>query len=151
MPMEAEPGLRFTCQPGCTACCRQPGWVYVSRDDVDRAAAFVGMAVEDFEARYVVRFRHRMRLRKPAREQCPFLEESGCRIHPAKPSQCRLFPFWPELVQERGNWNKTGEYCPGIGQGPLIQIGTALETAHQMRTAYPELYEGCGEIPPPKS
>jgi uncharacterized protein len=147
-----ESGLRFSCQPGCTACCRQTGWVYVSAADVERAARFLAISIEAFEQRYVVKFAHRMRLRKPPGSQCHFLEESGCRIHPAKPTQCRLFPFWPELVEDREAWDRTGQqYCPGIGQGPLIQIGTALETAHQMRTAYPELYVSDGENPPPKS
>jgi hypothetical protein len=51
-----------------------------------------------------------------------------------------MFPFWPELVENRANWRETAKSCPGIGRGPLIQIGTAVESAHTMRTAYPELY-----------
>ncbi len=132
--------LRFHCIAGCTNCCRQKGWVYLSEADVPRAAGFLGMSVEQFTARYVYRTRHRIRLRKPPGSQCYFLEEGGCRIHPAKPTQCRLFPFWPEIVENRSHWRATSAYCPGIGHGPLIQIGTAVETAHQMRTAYPALY-----------
>ena len=70
-----------------------------------------------------------MRFRKPPEKQCPFLEGHGCSIHPAKPTQCRTFPFWPELVESKREWNRTGKYCPGIGKGPLIQIGTAMEIA----------------------
>lgn len=135
-------GLRFTCVPGCIRCCQQPGWVYLTEDDIARAAAFLTMDRAAFEERYVYRTRHRIRLRKPPGGSCHFLESSGCRIHPAKPLQCSLFPFWPELVEERAVWDRTGDYCPGIGQGPLIQIGTALEMAHQMKQAMPELYDG---------
>ncbi|MBS1825916.1 MAG: YkgJ family cysteine cluster protein [Acidobacteria bacterium] len=134
--------LQFTCIPGCTACCEQKGWVYVTESDVERAASFLALSKEEFEQRYVVRTRHRLRLRKPKDAQCHFLRQGGCSIHPVKPVQCRLFPFWPELVSDRGEWRKTGGYCPGIGQGPLIQIGTALETAQEMETAYPALYPG---------
>ena len=132
--------LRFTCQPGCTACCTQKGWVYITEDDLVRASEFLGVSPAEFEARYVYRTRHVLRLRKPPRNQCHFLENSGCSIHPAKPTQCRLFPFWPELLERPSAWVRTSRYCPGIGTGPLIQIGTALETADEMKQAYPEMY-----------
>ena len=114
---------RFECIPGCTACCDQKGYVYLTEEDLKRAAAFVGMRAGDFEAEYVYRTRHLLRLRKPRGSQCHFLREGGCSIHPAKPEQCRTFPFWPELLASRREWNRTARYCPGIGRGPLIQIG----------------------------
>ena len=64
-----------------------------------------------------------------------FSKAHGCSIHPAKPTQCRTFPFWPELVESKSEWNRTGRYCPGIGKGPLIQIGTAMEIAEEQRIA----------------
>jgi hypothetical protein len=133
------PELRFACQPGCTNCCDQSGFVYLSEDDIRRAAKFVGLSPRAFEARYIYRTRHRRRFRKPPDRQCPFLE-GGCSIHPAKPAQCRTFPFWPELVESRAQWKRTAKYCPGIGKGPLIQIGEAMEIAGQQRRAYPEAY-----------
>jgi len=132
--------LRFTCQPGCTKCCDVEGFVYLTEDDLLKAAQYLGITAKAFEKRYVVRTRHQMRLRKPPGKQCHFLEENGCAIHPAKPTQCRLFPFWPEHVANRREWEKLGKRCPGIGKGDLIQIGTAVETAYEMRTAYPSQY-----------
>ena len=133
--------LRFACQPGCTNCCDQPGYVYLSEDDVQRAARFTGMSAAAFEARYIYRTRHQRRFRKPRDRQCPFLKDHGCSIHPAKPTQCRTFPFWPELVEDREEWKRTARFCPGIGKGELIQIGSAMEIADQQRRAYPEQYE----------
>lgn len=133
-------GLRFACIAGCTNCCRKPGFVYLTEDDLRQAAAFLGMSSDEFEARYVYRTRRRLRLRKPRGKQCPFLLPEGCRIHPAKPTQCRLFPFWPELVEDREAWERTARGCPGIGTGPLYQIGTALELAEEMKRAYPAMY-----------
>src|ERR1035438_4699267 len=92
-------GLGFDCQSGCTECCRQKGFVYLAEEDVARAAAFLGMTAAAFERRYVYRTRHRMRLRMARHSLCPFLRPDGCSIHPAKPTQCRIFPFWPELVE----------------------------------------------------
>jgi uncharacterized protein len=138
--MGSMDSLRFACQPGCTKCCHQEGYVYLTEDDLLRAAAFTGMTPVAFEARYVYRTRHEMRFRKPRNKQCPFLEDHGCAIHAANPTQCRTFPFWPELVERKAAWNRTARYCPGIGKGPLIQIGSAMEIAEEQRRAYPEMY-----------
>ena len=133
--------VRFECQPGCIKCCDQDGFVYLSEEDVQRAAKFTGMSQKKFEARYVYRTRFQRRFRKPPDKQCPFLEKGGCSIHPAKPTQCRTFPFWPEIVEHKSTWTRAGRSCPGIGKGELIQIGTAMEIAEEQRRAYPELYE----------
>jgi len=108
--------------------------------DIPRAAAFLGMTPEAFERRYVYRTRNLRRLRMPHEGRCHFLRDYGCSIHPAKPTQCRIFPFWPELVQSKREWNKTAGYCPGMGKGPLIQIATARQQAAEMREAYPGIY-----------
>jgi Fe-S-cluster containining protein len=98
--------------------------------------------VEEFEARYVYRTKYTRRLRKPGNgAQCHFLASGRCSIHKVKPVQCRLFPFWPELVGDRKAWARTGKWCPGIGVGKLIQIGTAMEIASEMNRAYPDMYE----------
>ncbi|HEY7115794.1 MAG TPA: YkgJ family cysteine cluster protein [Tepidisphaeraceae bacterium] len=126
-------GLRFACQPGCTECCTQKGFVYLTESDLVRAAEFLGMTAGAFERRYVYRTSRKMRLRVPRESTCPFLLSDGCSIHPAKPTQCRVFPFWPELVDSRREWKKTARYCPGIGKGELIQIERARELSAEMR------------------
>lgn len=139
--MAFEEGIRFVCQPGCTRCCDVSGYVYLTEDDVKNAAAYLKMTAAAFEAKYIYRTRHMRRLRKPRRAQCHFLGQGGCGIHPVKPVQCRLFPFWPELIESRQEWRATGRWCPGVGQGELIQITQALEVAHEMKVAYPDHYE----------
>jgi Fe-S-cluster containining protein len=133
--------LRFECQPDCAKCCEVSGYVYLSEADVTRIAGYLGLPQASFEEQYVYRTKHSRRLRKPGRgKQCGFLSGKQCSIHAVKPVQCRLFPFWPELVESRREWNKTGTWCPGIGQGPLIQIATAVSVANEMRVAYPDTY-----------
>lgn len=132
--------MRFSCQPGCTNCCERKGFVYLTENDVTRAAAFLGMSQRAFERKYVYRTRNLRRLRTPRATQCHFLRDGGCSIHPAKPTQCRLFPFWPELVEDSKQWHKAAAWCPGIGKGELVQIQTAHEMASEMRSAYPTLY-----------
>jgi Fe-S-cluster containining protein len=133
--------MRFECQSGCTACCEQQGFVYLTEEDIPRLAEYVKLAVAAFEERYVYRTKNLRRLRVPRHAQCEFLKEGGCSVHPAKPLQCRTFPYWPELVGNKKNWAKTGTWCPGIGQGELVNITMAREVAAEMREAHPLLYE----------
>ena len=136
-------GLRFECQPGCTNCCEQQGFVYLTNDDLNRIAQYVGMTVGEFERRYVYRTRNLLRLRVPRHQQCSFLRDGGCSIHAVKPVQCRLFPFWPELVDAKDGkreWKKAAAWCPGIGKGELVQIEGARVQAQGMKAAYPTLY-----------
>lgn len=116
------------------------GFVYLTEDDLRRAAAFLGMTAERFEAEFIIRYPKLIRLRKPLDSQCHFLTKDGCSIHQVKPTQCRLYPFWPELVETGNAWREEAKSCPGIGKGDLVQIGTALETASEMKRAYPSMY-----------
>jgi Fe-S-cluster containining protein len=113
----------------------------VCEADIVRLAQFLDMSLEAFEKRYVYRTRLRARLRTPRNAQCHFLRDGGCAVHPAKPVQCRTFPFWPELVDDAVEWHKTGAYCPGIGKGDLVQIDVARAEAQAMREAHPLLYK----------
>jgi Fe-S-cluster containining protein len=148
-------GFRFECQPGCIECCRQKGFVYLTEEDLRRAAAYVGLSPEAFESKYVYRTRRLLRFRTPRGRlwlqlsgrpvfprgaRCPFLTHEGCSIHPAKPTQCRTFPFWPELVESRHEWLETARYCPGMGKGELVQIEAVNRQAQEMREGYPSLY-----------
>jgi uncharacterized protein len=137
-----DDGLRFECQPGCTRCCDTRGFVYLTERDVMRMAEYVGLEPAEFERRYVFRTAHSLRLRKPRHSQCHFLTATGCGVHPVKPVQCRVYPFWPEYVEHRDLWEYEGKTkCPGIGKGRLVQIGTAMERAQEMRSAYPQHYK----------
>jgi Fe-S-cluster containining protein len=132
--------MRFECQRGCTKCCEQQGFVYLSEEDILRLAAFRGETPAAFEKRYVFRTKNLRRLRVPRHAQCEFLKADGCSVHEAKPTQCRTFPFWPELVGSTKNLRSTAQWCPGIGKGELVNIQMARDTADEMRAAHPHLY-----------
>ncbi len=133
--------LRFECQPGCTNCCQQKGFVYLTEADLTRIAKHLGMTRAAFERQYVYRTKRQIRLRVPRDVQCHFLLDGGCSIHSVKPTQCRIFPFWPEMLDDKREWRKTAAWCPGIGKGELVQIEIARELAGEMRPAYPFMYE----------
>ena len=133
--------LRFECQPGCTNCCRQKGFVYLTQSDLVRIATFLGMTAAEFERRFVYRTKRQLRLRVPREVQCYFLSDGGCSIHSVKPAQCRIFPFWPELLGDKREWHKAAAWCPGIGKGDFVQIETAAELSREMREQYPHMYD----------
>jgi Fe-S-cluster containining protein len=132
--------MRFECQAGCTKCCEQQGFVYLTEEDILRLAEYLGTPVDKFESRYVYRTKNQRRLRVPRHAQCEFLGEGGCSVHAAKPLQCRAFPYWPELVGNKKNWTKTGTWCPGIGKGELVNIQLAREVAAEMKAGHVGLY-----------
>jgi hypothetical protein len=55
--------VRFECQRGCINCCTQEGRIYLTEDDLRRAAKFVRMSAAAFEKKYVYRTRHEIRFR----------------------------------------------------------------------------------------
>jgi hypothetical protein len=132
--------MRFSCQPGCTRCCTQKGWVYLGVEDVSRLSAFLGMTESEVRDRYVYSTKHTSRLRKPRQGECPFLKADGCSVHPAKPTQCRVFPFWPELMEDKKELKETADWCPGIGKGDVVSVETLIASAQEMQKAYPRQY-----------
>ena len=128
-------GFRFECQPGCTNCCRQPGEVWLTEEDRDRIAAYLGLSTEAFLARYCEDDGD-LRLSVPASDSCHFLQEEGCAIHAVKPVQCRTYPFWPEHVRTRASWKKLQRVCPGVGAGQLLPVEQVRAAAQECSDAF---------------
>ena len=117
-------GLRFECQPGCGACCTRQGgrdFVYLAPRDVWRLALALGLSTAQFRRRHTVRDRGWTALRMTA-EACPFLDGWRCRVHAARPAQCRTFPFWTEILRSPEAWRALGARCPGVGRGALVSL-----------------------------
>ncbi len=92
--MVADSEMGFACQR-CGACCRVPGYVRVSEADVEALAGALGMSVEAFIEGYTVLSPSRtgLVLKGEPEGACMFLtEENLCRVHEARPQQCRDYP-----------------------------------------------------------
>ena len=133
--------MRFQCQPGCIRCCEQKGHVYLTRDDIARLAAYLGLRRAEFRRRYLCGEPPLLRFRKQRHKQCPFLRADGCSVHAAKPLQCSSFPFWPEILGSAAERRNTEAYCPGLNRGPLVQLTLAREISGQVQEAFPTLYD----------
>jgi Fe-S-cluster containining protein len=78
----------------CGTCCKWPGYVRLSHDDIDNIAIFLNMTVNEFIEKYTFLTRDRRSLSLIENEDgyCIFLTDEGCKINPVKPQQCIDFP-----------------------------------------------------------
>ena len=110
-------GRRFGCTR-CGNCCVQPGYVFFSWPELDRMATHLDLDVTEFRARFGVTWDAQLgcwSIDATDGRGCSLLDaDRGCRVHPVKPTQCKTFPFWPELVDEAEGWEAAKAYCPGL-------------------------------------
>jgi len=117
-------GLKCSCTQCGDCCTGAPGYVWVNKDEVEALAKQVGISVDEFGRRYLRKVGRRYSLTERPNGDCIFFE-SGCTVYPARPTQCRTFPFWPENLKRRGDWEEIGDECPGVDHGrfyPLEEI-----------------------------
>ncbi|MFH1807737.1 MAG: YkgJ family cysteine cluster protein [Pseudomonadota bacterium] len=116
-----EKPLRFECT-GCGDCCiGRPGdYVALRPGEADRIAAFLGLELDALKQQFLVRLTEQVlgvRLRDEG--PCVFLDDAKrCRIYPARPLQCRTYPFWREILISEDAWNDEQSRCEGIHRGP---------------------------------
>jgi len=123
MERHYDDGLRFSCT-GCRYCCGvEPGYVFLTHDDVDRLAAFFHLEPACFIETYCRKVPmggiSYVSLKEKARNDCEFLESYGCSVYEARPLQCRTYPFWSGIVASKQAWDDEARSCPGIGTGRL--------------------------------
>lgn len=123
-PWYAE-GLRFGCT-ACGKCCHNHGdgfaYVYSTRAERRALAKHLEMTLKDFEAEYCERAGAGISF-KSRDDACIFLEEEKCSVYEFRPSQCRTFPFWPEVLQDEDTWERdVASFCPGVGKGKLHDL-----------------------------
>jgi uncharacterized protein len=121
----AEPwykdGLHFTCTR-CGHCCTgEPGYVWVTDEELRAIADYRGESLEEVRALYT-RWTNRGRtLREKANGDCAFYDKAaGCTVYSVRPPQCRTWPFWESNVLTPQTWEITCAVCPGSGKGELI-------------------------------
>ena len=116
-----EGGLSFRCTR-CGRCCGLEGTrkVHVSDREIEEIARLLGEPETSVREDRVTRTEtgHQV-LRGKQRgtgEVCTFLHSDGtCKIHEAKPVQCRTYPYWPEFLASPFEWRAEGARCEGIG------------------------------------
>jgi uncharacterized protein len=84
---------KYICQR-CTNCCRWPGFVRLTNEDITRIAAYLKQSEFRFIQTYTRLRPHRdgLALQDRGDGSCVFLDGQSCAIHPVKPAQCAGFP-----------------------------------------------------------
>jgi Fe-S-cluster containining protein len=126
-------GLQFECLK-CGKCCTgEPGYVWLSSGDITAISIFLGIEKGLFLKKFTrtVQFFGEMRcsLIEKSDNACIFWDKL-CTIYPARPYQCRSFPFWKRNLISKREWDKTAWRCPGINRGRIFsekEIETLLE------------------------
>ena len=128
-------GLTFTCTQCGNCCTGGPGFVWISDVEIDRLAEHLKLPRKTVLEKYCRKIGNKISLkefRSPAGlYDCVFLKEIPvetkgdkskvkqtrriCDIYPVRPLQCRTFPFWDGILEERGNLERDRETLPGIG------------------------------------
>lgn len=131
LPESLRNGVRFQCTD-CGACCTgAPGRVRVSEEELQAISEFRKEPLEEVLASKTrIVDGHRL-LWEQENGDCVFFQEGKCSIHPVKPTQCRLYPFWFQTVRSDAAWEKTCAECPGIGEGALISPEEILEAVQE--------------------
>lgn len=100
----------FSCRR-CGGCCRGEGYVWLTDDDIQRIARFLGLTPKDFVKRYCRRVEGTGDIalidQDDAAMSCVFLNEDGCVVNDVKPVQCVGFPYvWAR--------DDALEFCQGL-------------------------------------
>jgi Fe-S-cluster containining protein len=116
---QAPLSIRFECQR-CGRCCHtraDAGIVALTPADRERLADHLGLTPAAFLRRYTLSLGKLIHLRDGEPGACILLEDGGCAAYPARPLQCRTWPFWPEHLVAGAFEREVGSFCPGAGQG----------------------------------
>ena len=116
-------GLHFECQQ-CGACCAGPGegYIWATKPEIQLIADFLKETTEQIRRKYLKQVGLRTTIiEQTDNKDCVFLREidrqKRCMIYPVRPSQCRIWPFWPSNLTSSSAWNEANQKCPGINRG----------------------------------
>ena len=116
-------GLKFTCTQCGDCCTGDPGYVWVTDEELASIADHLGRPVAEVRDLYSRKARDKRTLREKDNGDCVFFDgKKGCTIYPVRPAQCRTWPFWDSNLETPDAWQKTCDKCPGSGQGELIPV-----------------------------
>ncbi|AZZ35761.1 zinc/iron-chelating domain-containing protein [Bdellovibrio sp. qaytius] len=117
-----EDGLKFECQ-GSGNCCTSHGefgFVFLTLEDRRRFAKHLNISTATFTRQYCDMKDGVWHLKEdPKQPDCMFLKNKRCSTYEARPTQCRTWPFWPEVMTPKAWKGEVASFCPGVGKGKL--------------------------------
>ena len=136
-----ENGLNFQCQR-CSHCCKdEPGFVYLSKNDLQNLLACYNLTQEEFIKKYC-RFvpyydgSEVLCLQEKENYEC-ILWENGCTAYKGRPIQCSTYPFWSYILKNESTWNEEAKECPGINKGNKVSFDEILKAKELYENNFP--------------
>ena len=114
-------GIQFECQ-GSGQCCVSHGgygYVYMTKEDRIRMAQSMSLTTKEFTQKYCDKEEGIYHLKDGEGGRCQFLEGKRCGVYEGRPTQCRTWPFWPEVMDAKTWQTDVASFCPGVGQGKI--------------------------------
>ncbi|MCL2706075.1 MAG: YkgJ family cysteine cluster protein [Spirochaetaceae bacterium] len=114
-------GLYFQCAR-CSKCCRHdPGYVFLSKNDLIALSSLLKINKEEFLKKYCkivnLGILRRISLIEKKNNDCIFWDNGGCTIYDQRPLQCKTYPFWSSVLNSPEDWEVLGRNCPGVNTG----------------------------------
>lgn len=115
-------GLRFTCTQCGNCCTGAPGYVWLTREEIQKIAEFLDRPDGSLPEGTLRRVGFKYSLTERANGDCVFLMtmpdgKKICSIYPVRPLQCRTWPFWNQNLRTPGAWAEAAERCEGMNNG----------------------------------
>lgn len=136
-----EKGLNFQCQR-CSHCCKdEPGYVYLSKLDLQNLLACYNLKLEEFVQKYC-RFvpfydgSEVLCLQEKENYEC-ILWKNGCTAYQHRPVQCSTYPFWSYILKDKDSWNGEAVDCLGINKGKLVSYEEIQKNRLQYECNFP--------------
>lgn len=134
-------GLSFSCKR-CSHCCRhEPGYVYLSAQDLSALCQRFSLSEQEFIRRYCRWIPYYdggevLCLQEKANFDC-VLWDGMCIAYNSRPMQCSTYPFWPFVVETEQTWNAEARECPGINQGSVVDKKIIEDCIRQYKAIIP--------------
>lgn len=137
-------GVHFECQ-GSGKCCTshgEYGFVFLTLEDRKRFAKHLKITTTEFTKNYCEKNNGVWHLKEePGQPDCMFLKNKGCSVYEARPTQCRTWPFWPEVMSAK-QWKKdVASFCPGVGKGQLVSATDIQKALDEQSQSERELFD----------
>jgi uncharacterized protein len=115
-------GLKFECL-GCGECCTgEPGYVWVSDEEIVAMADALAVDAGELEKAVIRKVGEGKSLAEMPNGDCIFFDSGTrrCQIYSVRPIQCRTWPFWESNLESPQTWREVCQRCPGSGKGPTV-------------------------------
>lgn len=125
-PPFMKDGMKFQCQ-GSGKCCvshGEFGHVFMTKSDRVRMAKVLKLKLSEFTQKYCEKSQSGFwRLKEvEGHPECLFLENKKCSVYEGRPTQCRTWPWWPEVMNAREWKSEVESFCPGVNKGRLWTV-----------------------------